>query len=143
MGTPRVRTSWSLAAPPFVRIRAIAALGVIACLLSASRTGEAAPTTTSRAAVESGVPFLRAGGKPNSLLNQNGQRVALPGASIVADRACFLGMTNTPDRGSPTWMVPAGDRSARFFIGTQVGQIEIEYADGSSSSVPLVFGFNV
>jgi hypothetical protein len=144
MAKHRVLTSPSAACPPVVRVRVIAAIGMIACLLSGSRTADAAPTTAPHATVESGVPFLAgAGGKEKSFLQQNGQRVVLPCGSTVADRACFLGMTNTPDRGSPTWMVPAGDRSARFFIGTQVGEIEIEYIDGSSRRLPLVFGFNV
>jgi hypothetical protein len=128
-----------------MRLPVETAIVVIACLLlGRPRTGDAAATKASPSWAESGVPFLRgAGGTERSFLQQNGQRVVLRCPSMVADRACVLGMTHTPDRGSPTWMVPAGDRSQRFFVGTQVGQIEITYADGLSRRLPLVLGFNV
>lgn len=124
---------------PMPTLRPVAVVVLLSALVTQSPSAVPMSPPQADVAVNADVPFHCS----QALLRRNEQSVVLPCLSIIADRVCLLGMTQTPDRGSPTWMVPAGDRGARYFIGTRVGEIEITYADGSSSHVPLIFGFDL
>ena len=54
----------------------------------------------------------------------------------------LFGMTFTPDIGTPLWHY-AADFSPRYFIGDELGQIKINYANGTIQEYPLVFGDNL
>jgi len=92
--------------------------------------------TASEYVVACGVPFL---GLPLT------QSVVPPGGSgevkcgFRARRIFLLGMINTWDHGSPVWGA-VSDYSDRLFIGDRIGDLRIEYADGSHDSVPLRLG---
>ena len=59
-----------------------------------------------------------------------------------AEKIILFGMTFTPDIGTPLWHY-AADFSPRYFIGDELGQIKINYADGSIEKIPLVLGDNL
>lgn len=64
----------------------------------------------------------------------------LPTVAQLEDRSFqSLIRPTTPAQG---WADPL-DRSVRFFVGDQLGQIRLEYADGSSQIFPLILGEGV
>ena len=64
----------------------------------------------------------------------------LPTIAQLEDRSFqSLIRPTTPAQG---WADPL-DRSVRFFVGDQLGQIRLEYADGSSQIFPLILGEGV
>ncbi len=56
-----------------------------------------------------------------------------------ADRIFLFGMINSIDKGCPVW-APIEHYSQRFFIGDQLGEIKLTYADGSETLYPLTLG---
>jgi hypothetical protein len=84
-----------------------------------------------RALNEYGVPFL-AGSLP---LSPGGSATVKVGGPIK--RIYLLGMTESPFIGA--WADPT-NYSVRCFFGDQMGQIQLNYADGTTQAYPLVMG---
>ena len=78
-----------------------------------------------------GVPFLI--GKLN--LSIGGSASVKIGGSVK--RIYLLGMTESPFIGA--WADPTND-SVRCFVGDNMGQIQLNYADGTTRAYPLVMG---
>ena len=57
--------------------------------------------------------------------------------------AHFLGMIHSIDIGNGSWYSPKGDHSRSHFVGDKAGSIEIKWSDGETTSVPIIFGFNL
>lgn len=55
----------------------------------------------------------------------------------------FLGMVHNIDIGNGSWYSPKGDHGYNHFVGDQAGTIIIHYADGSQSTIPIIYGFNL
>ena len=84
-----------------------------------------------------GVPFLAlAAGR--TAVPEGGQ--ARLECGFAARSIYLLGMINTWDHGNPVWGWP-GDYSDRLFIGDRIGDVVIEYADGSQDTIPLRLGW--
>lgn len=83
--------------------------------------------------VRDGVPFITA-----SLPFANGSARLEIGGS--AKHIYLLGMAE--DAGISCWADP-NDHSVRFFIGDNLGQIRLNYADGSTETFPLILGESV
>ena len=81
-----------------------------------------------------GMPFHK---RKNSAVPQDG-RFAFDVAAKV-QRINFLGMSNSVDQGCPIW-APIELYSRRYFIGDQLGEIVVNYADGSIVKYPLTLG---
>lgn len=64
-------------------------------------------------------------------------------ANTPVKTAYFLGMIHNIDLGNGSWYSPKGDHGYSHFVGDQAGSILITWADGSQSSVPLIFGYNL
>ncbi len=56
-----------------------------------------------------------------------------------ADRIFLFGMVNSIDQGCPVW-APIEYYSQRYFIGDQLGEIKLTYADGTEATYPLTLG---
>jgi hypothetical protein len=81
-----------------------------------------------------GVPFL-----PGTLnISQGGSATVPIGGSVK--RIYLLGMTESPFIGA--WADPT-NYSVRCFIGDNVGQIQLNYADGTTRIYPLVMGESI
>jgi len=83
-----------------------------------------------------GVPFL-ALPQGRTVVPVGGQ-AALP-LGFAARRIFLLGMINTWDHGNPVWG-PLGDYSDRLFLGSRIGEVVVEYANGTRDVVPLTLG---
>ena len=61
-----------------------------------------------------------------------------------AERIYILGGRSSYDYGIARWgdYEVRSDSSDRQFIGDKAGELEVDYADGTSDHVPLIFGFN-
>jgi hypothetical protein len=70
-----------------------------------------------------------------------GMRLECGGAAVKT--AHFLGMIHSIDLANGSWYSPKGDHGYSHFVGDQAGQIVVTWDDGATSSVPLVFGFNL
>jgi len=81
-----------------------------------------------------GIPFRAA---DNSPIPSNGSYDIKIGAA--AKRLLLLGMTNSIDQGCPVW-APIEHYSQRYFIGDQLGEIRVNYMDGSKEVYPLILG---
>lgn len=81
-----------------------------------------------------GMPFKRLA---NSIVPTNDKVTLNINATI--EKVCFLGMSNSIDQGCPVW-APIEYYSQRYFIGDQLGEIAVKYADGTSTKYPLVLG---
>jgi hypothetical protein len=81
-----------------------------------------------------GVPFVEGTLK----LPQGGSAQVDIGAAVK--RIFFLGMTDSANTRS--WFDPR-DYSSRFFVGDELGQIRLNYADGSTQVFPLLLGEGV
>ena len=78
-----------------------------------------------------GVPFIQG---TLDVQHNRPTRVKIGG---TAKRIFLLGMTDTSK--SHSW-TNVHDRSKRYFIGDEMGTIELDYADGSKEIYPLVYG---
>jgi len=81
-----------------------------------------------------GMPFRKL---KNSAVPQNGRFSVKVDAKVR--RINFLGMSNSIDQGCPVW-APIEHYSQRYFIGDQLGEIIVNYADGSTVKYPLTLG---
>ncbi|HTB85933.1 MAG TPA: hypothetical protein VK742_19975 [Candidatus Sulfotelmatobacter sp.] len=81
-----------------------------------------------------GVPFAVGGAK----FPQNGSSTIEIGGT--ARRIFLLGMTETGKIAG--WSDPK-DYSVRFFIGDELGQIQLNYADGTTQVFPLILGESI
>jgi len=81
-----------------------------------------------------GMPFRKL---ENSAVPQNGKLSTKVDATV--QRINFLGMSNSIDQGCPVW-APIEYYSQRYFIGDQLGEIVVNYADGSVAKYPLTLG---
>lgn len=81
-----------------------------------------------------GVPFLAAAG---SAAVTNGSAELAVGCK--AKHLFLLGMTTSLDQGNYCWFSP-GDYSGRFFIGDNIGEIKVIYANGTVDHYPLTLG---
>ena len=62
---------------------------------------------------------------------------------VKVKTAHFLGMIHNMDIGNGSWYSPKGDNGYSHFIGDQAGEILVEYADGGSDEIPIIFGYNL
>ncbi len=83
-----------------------------------------------------GVPFLCT---PGSLMQRGGSCV-IP-INLVVDRLYMAGFTGTFDQGEEVWEDP-NDHYHRLFIGDKLGDIYLDYADGTSQRYPLLYGYS-
>lgn len=72
----------------------------------------------------------------------NGQSAFSTGG-VAVKTIHFLGMLHLFDRGHGAWYTPKGDHGHAHFVGDKAGEIVLHWADGTSSAVPLIFGFNL
>ncbi len=47
------------------------------------------------------------------------------------------------DKGNGSWYTPKGDHGWSHFVGDRAGDIVLTWADGRSTVIPLIFGFNL
>jgi hypothetical protein len=78
-----------------------------------------------------GIPFV----KGNLPFNSHGTARVEVGRS--ARRIFLLGMTDSPK--TSAWSDPT-NYAVRYFIGDELGQIQLEYADGARQVFPLILG---
>ena len=88
----------------------------------------------SQVAVHFGVPFLAAG----EAMIPNGRSVEIP-IGIQARRLFLFGMTHSIDHGTPLWWYPT-DYSIRYWVGDKLGDVQLNYEDGTSETYPLILG---
>ncbi|MCL5283470.1 MAG: hypothetical protein M1330_01975 [Armatimonadetes bacterium] len=61
--------------------------------------------------------------------------------NLKAKRLYLAGFTGTYDQGEPVWGDPS-DLYHQLFIGDHLGDIVLDYADGSSVRYPLIYGYS-
>lgn len=94
-----------------------------------------APDAASQKTVDRyGIPFV------DGALSLHPDRTAQVSVGVRAKRIFLLGMTET--QRPQAWSNP-NDFSARYFIGDNLGQIRLDYADGSTQEFPLILGESV
>jgi len=81
-----------------------------------------------------GVPFLAFG----EAMIPNGQSLEIP-LGIEARRLFLFGMTHSHDIGTPLWWYPT-DYHTRYWVGDKLGDVRLNYEDGTSQSYPLILG---
>ena len=72
---------------------------------------------------------------------KDGMTLDCGGAQVKV--AHFLGMIHNIDIANGSWYTPKGDHHSNHFVGDKAGEIVVDWADGSSEAVPLIFGYNV
>jgi hypothetical protein len=93
---------------------------------------------------ESPVRFCQSAGIPfqcmDGVLVQSGESRTIP-LGIRAREIYLAGFTGTYDQGEPVWGDP-NDWRHRLFIGDRLGELTVDYADGSSVRYPLIYGYS-
>ena len=93
-------------------------------------------TSTVPATVRYGVPFIE-GALPFQSEGKSHLDTARVPVGGTATRIFLSGMTDT---GKPHSWTVLGTYNKRYFIGDEMGEIRLEYMDGSVQTFPLVFG---
>jgi hypothetical protein len=62
---------------------------------------------------------------------------------VVADHIYFAGMVSSYDCGTGWMYHKSNDVSQEQFVGDRLGEIVIRYADRSTESIPLIFGYTI
>ena len=93
--------------------------------------------------------FQRPYDKPGKVMPQAGLVVPWDGAETLdaADAEVktvhFLGMIHLVDWGNGSWYSRKGDNSLSHFAGDKAGDIVLNWTDGKTTTIPLIFGWNV
>jgi len=67
--------------------------------------------------------------------------INIGGASV--GKAHFLGMIHMFDIANGSWYSHKGDHGFSHFVGDTAGYIRVRFGDGTTTDIPLVFGFNL
>lgn len=67
----------------------------------------------------------------------------LDAGGAPVERIHFLGMVHLLDWGNGSWYTPTGDHRYHHFAGDRAGTIRLSWADGATTEVPLIFGWNL
>jgi hypothetical protein len=79
--------------------------------------------------------------RPFDLQNEYG--TVLDCGDIPAKTLHFLGMVHNIDYAHGAWYNTRGDEGYSHFAGDLAGNIEILWSDGTSTDIPLIFGYNL
>jgi hypothetical protein len=71
------------------------------------------------------------------------QGMHLDCSDSAVDTAYFLGMIHSYDIANGSWYSENGDHGYSHFVGDRAGDILINWSDGETSILPLIFGYNV
>jgi len=71
----------------------------------------------------------------------NGMTLPCDGARV--NTAYFLGMIHSIDIANGSWYSRKGDHGYSHFVGDRAGEIIVHWTEGGSTSIPLIFGFNI
>ena len=96
------------------------------------------PQQMQQASIE-GVPF-----KSRPIMwspGREGDKLAIPLKGVEADYLYLAGGAYIPDESQPGW--GGTDDSICHFVGDNVGDLRIHYANGAVDTIPLSFGFTV
>lgn len=98
------------------------------------------------------VPFYKASLSPNHrpvvgefMQTQYDTAAGKSYCKIPLNTACdgvyFFGMINSNDIGSGSWYTAVGEHIQDFFAGDSIGEVNINYMDGVTETIPLLIGF--
>jgi|GEM_PF-1171639 len=146
--TVRLAFTWKFTRPPVARLQCGAAD------TAGSRFHALPPGGAGWLLMAHGVPFLAAGIEysyaefhlpecPAGGMGPWNGTAAIPAADAEVDTIHFLGMIHLFDRGNGSWYTPRGDHGYSHFVGDRAGEILLNWTDGTTSRIPLVFGFNL
>ncbi len=124
-------------------------------IVSKSRFAGVNPEKSGELLLVKGIPFMLRGKLTwqNNLIEPDADRQDLhPWTSTglryelggqTAKRIHFLGMIPSVDIANGSWYAKKGDNGYNHFVGDKLGNIDVEFSDGTKQSVPLIIGFNI
>ena len=167
-GRVRLGFTWRDTRPPITRITLPNPVSQRSCFQALAPVPSAQPVASpGELLVAHGIPFLSAGisydrqewmkgfnywhpdasgvkttEKACPILPWDG-KTALNAGDVETDVIHFLGMIHFLDWGNGSWGSPKGDFSYNHFVGDKAGDLLLAWTDGSTTEIPLIFGFNL